>query len=193
MKAFEEVWSVMGLHAILGEEKSRNLYKELIETENIPGVMAEIGVYKGQTAKLMNLVFPDKSLHLYDTFEGIVESNPSVDFHKNGDFNDTSLESVKNLVGDFNVMYHVGMFPDTFNELSEEFSFVHSDTDTYFGTKATLDYIIPRLSVGGKLIFDDYQWDSCPGVKKALDEFMETNTVPVKTTVYQHQFVITML
>ena len=193
MHKFEDIWAIMGENAILGKEKSYNLYNELIGTASVPGCMAEIGVYKGQTAKLMHLTLPEKVLHLYDTFTGIVESDPLVDFHKNGDFNDTSLESVQNLVGFDEVFYHIGMFPDVFKELKEVFSFVHSDTDTYFGTKATLDYILPRLSVGGKLIFDDYNWDSCPGVKKALDEFMETNVKSIKITVYQHQFVIKML
>jgi O-methyltransferase len=189
---FETIWKMICDKSTLGEPKSRNLYLELLESKDIPGNIAEIGVYKGQTAKMMNLVLPNKVLHLYDTFKGIVETDMD-SHHRNGDFS-ASFDMVSKFVGYSNVKYHEGMFPDTFKEYGETFSLVHSDTDTYFGTKASLELIVPRLSLGGKLIVDDYKWVPTPGVEKAIVEFLEENTVPIETRVATgHQFVITRI
>ena len=53
------------------------LVAQEIYDNNVPGSIAEVGVYKGQFAKYMNEVFPEKTLYLFDTFEGF----PSV--HEN--------------------------------------------------------------------------------------------------------------
>jgi len=42
----------------------------LIEHEGIPGSLAELGVYRGTTAKLLHALFPGRTLWLFDTFEG---------------------------------------------------------------------------------------------------------------------------
>ena len=33
------------------------------------------------------------------------------------------------------------------------------------------DFFYPRLTPGGMMLFDDYGFASCPGVRKAVDEF----------------------
>lgn len=76
------------------------------------------------------------------------------------------------------VVYKVGFFPSTFKkdiEGKETFVFVHSDTDTYHGTKTTLECFAPLMVKGGKILFDDYQWVHCPGVQKAVGEFLLEN------------------
>ena len=190
---FEEIWQAIGKDPILGRDKSMRLYNELLNTVAVPGMLAEIGAYKGQTAKLLRLAMPGKTLHVYDTFTGVVASKPGVDYHKDGEFGDTSLAAVQALVGSDDVVYHVGMFPDTFTEQNCAFSFVHSDTDTYFGTLASLHAMVPLLSIGGRIVFDDYKWKNCPGVEKAIHEFLQTNKIPVSTHEWQHQFVLTRL
>src|ERR1017187_3848129 len=75
------------------------LLRNLIE-RNISGDMAELGVYKGQTAKLIHRYAPEKVLHLYDTFQGFdgrdVACEATVDGRKTprGHFSDTSGEAV---------------------------------------------------------------------------------------------------
>ena len=41
----------------------------------IPGSVAELGVYKGDTAWKLNLLFPDRRLYLFDTFQGFSEAD----------------------------------------------------------------------------------------------------------------------
>ena len=41
-----------------------------IDRKNLDGSVAELGVYKGKFAKFINQYFPERSLYLFDTFEG---------------------------------------------------------------------------------------------------------------------------
>jgi O-methyltransferase len=179
----------MNSQSLLGGYKMQFLLEQLWATKDISGDIAEIGVYRGGSAFEMCKLIPEKKMHLYDTFTGVVKSEKGVDVHGNGDFADTSLENVKELLKSFNCDFNVGIFPDTFI-VSEgtKFSFVHSDTDTYFGTRETLKVFEKRMSAGGKIIFDDYKWVACPGVEKAISEFLIVNKY--RTIERGNQFVI---
>jgi len=186
MKSFDEVWVP---NLIMGQGKSLFIYNELLSVENVPGALAEVGVYKGSTASLIHSVFPERDLYLYDTFEGIRGSIKGIDKHRDGDFSDTSLEEVKKLVGT-DVHYRVGIFPSTFQEAEINFAFVHSDTDTYMGTLASLVAFVPRLAINGKILFDDYEWKDCPGVKQAIEKWSLNNTIKFKTHKYGNQLLM---
>ncbi len=58
-----------------------------------------------------------------------------------------------------------------------EFSFVHLDVDTYRSTLKCLEYFYTRINAGGAIISHDY--NSAPGVKKAIDEFFEIKIEPI--------------
>lgn len=49
------------------------LLAEQIHELEIPGDAAELGVYRGDFAVHINAAFPDRLLHLFDTFEGFAE------------------------------------------------------------------------------------------------------------------------
>ena len=158
---------------------------------SLEGDLAEVGVYRGWSAKHIHTIAPHKILHLYDTFKGIVKADISIDVHNDGNFSDVSFEDVKKFMGESeNIKYHVGIFPDTFTEHDRKFCFVYSDTDTYFGSKATLDIFATRMVSGGKIMFDDYGWRGCPGVKKAVEEFLASNSIKY-TEIDGTQFIIT--
>jgi glycosyltransferase involved in cell wall biosynthesis len=173
-KTFHEIWDSMSHHSFNGLNKTKIVYEELLNTFDLEGHTAEIGVYEGHTSKLIHELCKHKTHYCYDTFSGIDLSDSNIDFHKNGEFS-CDLSRVKDLLGENNIVYKVGTFPNTFNEGNEKFSFVHSDTDTYAGTKATLDYFAPIMVDNGKMLFDDYKWKNCEGVEKAIKEFMNDN------------------
>ena len=50
------------------------------------------------------------------------------------------------------------------------FCFAYIDPDTYPTVRDAIEWFWPRLVQGGKLMFDDYGWEPCSGVKKAVDE-----------------------
>lgn len=176
--------------SLLGQNKSKILYSEMCMINKVDGDFAEVGVFKGNTSQLMRLVFPERRLHCYDTFCGIKGADPSIDLHKDGEFS-ASLETVKERVGTDNVEYHEGIFPDVFKEVDTKFAFVHCDLDTYAGTKDALNTFFPCLEVGGTIVLDDYHWPSCPGVEKAVLEWLEFHGSKCHFREYQYQCAIT--
>jgi O-methyltransferase len=101
------------------------------------------------------------------------ETIEAVDLHVKGDFNDTSLDEVMAFVGNPDrVIFKQGLVPHTFAGLeSASISLAHIDLDIYQSIIDALDFVWPRLSVGGFVLFDDYGFPSCPGARRAVDEF----------------------
>jgi O-methyltransferase len=152
------------------------------------GDMAEIGVYKGGTARIIAKSCPRKRVHLFDTFAGMPEVNSAIDCHKKGDFSDTSLELVSNFLSDCsNVVFHPGFFPGTaVNQKDQEFCFVYIDVDIYSSAKDCLNFFYNKLTPGGVIVFDDYKSRSCSGIKMAIDEFFSDKPErPIETAEYQ--------
>ncbi len=50
-----------------------------IYRKNIPGAVAEAGVYQGDFAKYINIIFPDRKLYLFDSFEGFEKESVHYD------------------------------------------------------------------------------------------------------------------
>jgi O-methyltransferase len=151
-----------------------------IKEQDIPGSLAELGVYKGHTAKLIHHMLPERKLYLFDSFNGFPEQVIREDLDgeerpQTVKFDNTSKEEVLKYVnGNDNVEVREGIFPETAKGLEQEtFAFVHLDADLYQSTFDGLKFFYPRLSPGGCIIVHDYNHD-WEGVKKAVDEFSET-------------------
>jgi O-methyltransferase len=152
------------------------LWKNAKVCSTLDGAFAEFGVYKGGTALLMyEAAKRQKAIHLFDTFSGMPADDIYKKGHRKDDFNDTSVEYVRNSMfrEANNVLIHRGFFPGTTEHLNGmRYSLVHIDADLYQSTKDGIAYFWPRLVQGGRLVFDDFGWDRCPGVEKAIVEFM---------------------
>ncbi len=149
---------------------------ERLKRESIAGAFAEVGVYRGETAKMIHAMDPSRTFHLFDTFAGFDErdiNNEHTTEHTTIDFSNTSVDDVKLLIdGGDKIIIHRGYFPETTKNLEEQtYSFVHLDADLYQPTLAALKYFYPRLSSGGVIIIHDYnhKWE---GVRRALGEVM---------------------
>lgn len=156
----------------------------LMKTSVLRGDVAEVGVYKGGTARWI-CEHSRKHVLLFDTFTGMPEVKP-VDIHKKGDFSDTSLSHVANLLnGLSNYSLYRGIFPRVNSEYADfrSFSFVHLDVDIYDSVKECLEFFSPRMTPGGIILLDDYNEPDCPGAKLATDEFVAANNLTVVPTV----------
>ena len=77
------------------------LYQLALQALRLEGDFWECGVYKGGTAAILAEILARKApksgrrLNLFDTFEGMPETDPSRDLHKPGDFADTSIDAVR--------------------------------------------------------------------------------------------------
>ncbi|MBL4655163.1 MAG: class I SAM-dependent methyltransferase [Bacteroidia bacterium] len=153
---------------------------ERLKNERILGDFAELGVYKGETAKIIHEMDSSRTFHLFDTFSGfdkqdLLLENSTDEKFSTSNFSDTNLEVVKRSInGNENVHFHPGYFPDSVKNLDEtNYAFVHLDADLYKPTLAALNYFYPKLSTGGVIIIHDYNhtWN---GIPKAVDEFVQS-------------------
>ncbi len=145
--------------------------------DHIQGDLAELGVYKGHTAKIIHHSAPDRRLHLFDTFEGFTSNDLDSEEGKargysEVNFSNTSIDKViKHINGNENLIIHKGYFPQSAADTKEtQFAFVSIDADLYKPIKAGLEYFYPRLAEGGIIIVHDYNED-WTGAMKAVDEF----------------------
>jgi O-methyltransferase len=180
-KALKKIRSETEL--LLEDIEAYYIYMAVKRTQKVPGDIAEVGVYKGGSAKIICSIKEEKSLHLFDTFEGLpkVEDIDMVWPFYEGKFA-ASYDSVKEyLKNDQNVFLYKGIFPATSGPVKEKiFSLVNLDVDTYESTKQCLEFFYTRMSPGGILISHDYI--TAPGVKKAFDDFFEGKTEPILET-----------
>ena len=145
--------------------------------EGIEGDIAELGVYRGNAARVLHELVPDRQLYLLDTFSGfsandLTDNEPTASV--TGDFH-AGLDEVRAFVGDHPSIHYIpGYFPESAAQLPEDarFAFVNLDVDLYEPIKAGLEYFYPRLAKGGMMAIHDYANSCWPGVKKAVDEFL---------------------
>jgi hypothetical protein len=146
-------------------------------SEGVVGDFAELGVYRGNSAAVLAHYARqhDRSVFLFDTFEGFETSDLSgIDANKSREFADTSLDLVRQIVGDESTIYVKGYFPESITETVTErrFAIVHLDCDLYEPMKRALEFFYPRLSAGGLLIMHDYANPCWDGAKRAIDEYL---------------------
>jgi O-methyltransferase len=163
---------------------SFELIVQEINEKKLIGAVAEVGVYKGEFAKYINLGFADKKFYLFDTFEGFHENDVKIENSKNlskgsQDFSNTSVDVVLNKMPNReNCIIKKGYFPDSLDGLEEVFCFVSLDPDLYKPILDGLEYFYPRLVEGGYIFVHDYNNDLYPGAKKAVREFCDRHRVP---------------
>jgi O-methyltransferase len=146
--------------------------------KTLPGDFAECGVYRGGTAYVLALAIresgAEKKLHLFDSFSGMPETSVEHDVHQEGDFADAPLEQVKAYLADVSrgIEYHPGFVPATFAGLeSATFCFAHIDLDLHDAIRDATAFVYPRMAPGSIIVYDDYGFPTCPGARKAVDDF----------------------
>ena len=155
------------------------LAAEQIESRKVAGAIAELGVYQGDQAAMLNRLLPKRKLYLFDTFEGFSEKDlpteSSAGFSRAivGDFKDTSVSLVMSkMVAPDVVEVHKGYFPETAAGVVDAFALVSLDVDLYEPTLAGLEWFYPRLSQGGLIFVHDYNNRRYLGVRAAVDKFL---------------------
>lgn len=144
-----------------------------VKKNNIKGDFAEVGVYKGETSRLIHAVAKKRKLYLFDTFEGF--SHKDLEY-RDERFRDTSIVKVKKKIGDINnIIIKKGYFPKTTEGLEDrKFAFVMLDIDLGKPTLAGLKFFYPRMSSGGYIFVHDYNSpESDWAVFNAVNEFMK--------------------
>lgn len=157
----------------LNNQEAYQIYVTVKQTAKVPGAIAEVGVFKGGSARLITEIMGDKKLYLFDTYEGL----PAIAKIDEGYFYEgqfpTDFEKVKSLFVGKNVELAKGLFPQETGKTveNERFSLVHLDVDLYESTRDCLEFFYPRMNRGGVIISHDYV--IVPAVRKAFDEFFK--------------------
>ena len=163
--------------------EANQLFSLVRATSKLGGLMAEVGVYRGASARLMLEADSKRPLHLFDTFEGLpTPAESDTELHL-GRFEQNqfscSLDDVRTYLGSFaRVHFHKGLFPGTGRAVDQEkFSLVHSDVDLYASTRSVLEFFYPRLVPGGIILTHDFA--TCHGPHQAFTEFFLDRPEPL--------------
>lgn len=164
-----------------------------IKQNNVLGSCAEVGVFKGDFARLINAKFQDKKMFLFDTFKSFNREEFEEEV-KNGNcdesffdvFTATSVEAVlNNMLYPEQCVLRVGLFPQTAKGLEEErFAFVSIDVDFEESILESLRFFYPRLNSGGAIFLHDYNNSGLKGVKTAVRRYeKELNALLAKVPI----------
>lgn len=184
--SFEAVYRKARPHTLVSSDRCYILWRTLLQASHLPGAVLECGVFRGGTALLVADTLradqPDRPIHLFDTFEGMPQTDNGIDRFEKGDLGTTSYEGVRALLSPYrSVHIHAGFIPDTFAGLDlDRIAWAHVDVDTYRSVLDCIEFVYPRLVPGGYLVFDDYGFPSCASARRAVDEaFVATPEVPL--------------
>jgi O-methyltransferase len=186
LRGVEEYLTVAAPYTVIAPERLYVLVTLARQALTLPGDYVECGVFKGGSAMMLALLLereslvPGRLLHLFDTFTGMPASDRRFDtYYKGGEFSDTSVEGVRQRIPQTDLVRFIpGRIPETFADVSHiRIAFAHIDVDIYAAVRDCCAFIYPRLVVGGFMVFDDYAWSTCPGARRAVDEYFAQRRV----------------
>lgn len=146
---------------------------------HIPGNYAEFGTYRGGCAWMIlsTCDLTGRTLHLFDTFAGIPQSNLSDDEREHGmggRLADTSADYVRGLLARWDPIPRLwpGDVFDTVPADIGSLAFAHIDLNAAAPTRHVLEDAYERLAPGGVVVFDDYGWAGYEDQRATIEEFM---------------------
>lgn len=159
-------------------------FSEIVYQEQMPGAVAEAGVFRGEFAKEINYYFSDRPCYLFDTFDGF--SKNDIAYEQEDSL--TIANYMKNLSektvydkmpNKDRVTICKGYFPETAIALNLDipFCFVNLDMDLYKPTYEGLAYFYPRMCTGGCILIHDYFSGAYPNVKKAIKDYEQQEKI----------------
>jgi hypothetical protein len=153
-----------------------------VSASNIDGLYAEFGVATGRTLNHFARLFPNVTVHGFDSFQGLPENWTSR--MPKGFFGRKNLPSVRK-----NCQLHVGWFTDTVPKFladnpNSQLALLHVDSDLYSSAKYVLESFQDRIGSGTVIVFDEYI--NYPGWQ--LDEFRAWQEFVVKYNV-QYEYI----
>lgn len=193
------ILSLRHTHAVHKQKQFCALANEIYRL-NVPGSVAELGVDFGDTAKYINLFFEDRTLYLFDTFEGFSQKDIEYErgleslVEKAARLYDYPLKEADVLNRMFTPSQCVikrGLFPDSLNGLEDTFAFVHIDCDLSKPIQDALEYFYPRLSKGGYICVHDYFNPDFPGVCPVVSRFIDKHQVKMVPCIGYNGAIIT--
>lgn len=177
---FVSVYDTIRDNTLVDKYRCWELWTLVMETAKIEGAILEVGVWRGGTGSLMAkrsmLSGNTESVYLCDTFQGVVKAGREDTMYRGGEHADTSRNVVESLLRNLNVnnaRILQGIFPeDTGGQIdpSIRFRLCHIDVDVYRSAQDVVNWIWDRMPAGGVIVYDDYGFRECEGIRKFVDE-----------------------
>lgn len=164
-------------HTLVDKYRCFELWMLGKQMRGVEGDLLEVGVWRGGTGAVLakSVLGSGKKVYLADTFTGVVKAGERDTRYVGGEHADTSRQLVEDLLKGFgleNTVILEGIFPDdTAHEVGGKIAMLHCDVDVYQSAKDVVDWVLPRLSQGGVIVFDDYGFTSCEGVTRLVNEY----------------------
>ena len=155
--------------------------------EHLDGNIAELGVYKGNFARCLNFLMPERKLYLFDSFEGFDTAEGEKE-KSDSNCTDAFLEAHKNtsvsqvlqkLPYPEKAIICQGYFPESAKNISDSFCLVSLDVDFEDTTYEGLKYFWPKITAGGYLLLHDWNSPNLSGVRNALKRFEAESGHPI--------------
>jgi O-methyltransferase len=199
-RPFKETFLLVQDFTLVDEYRCFELWKLVEQASKLKsGDLIEIGVWRGGTgaiiARQAKRCMLDATVHLCDTFTGVVKAGSNDSIYKGGEHSDTSVDAVEQLMqrlSENNVRLHQGVFPDQTGPALENltFRFCHIDVDVYQSAQDILAWIWGRMVPGGILVYDDYGFKCCDGITKHVEAQMPLDDRLVIHNLNGHGIVI---
>jgi len=128
-----------------------DLHEAVRDWVDISGHRLEFGVASGRTIRHWARIWPDETIHGFDSFEGLPET--WLWNIRKGHF----AQKLPRVPG--NVQLHKGWFNETLPEWmnnSGPVAFLHIDSDLYSSARYVLDTLAERIVPGTVIVFDEY-------------------------------------
>ena len=196
---FSSIYNIIKANTLVDKYRCYELWQLIKESSKLEGAIIEIGVWRGGTgaliAKQAEICGLKATVYLCDTFTGVVKASENDDKYKGGEHADTSRIVVEELIKKLdlkNTKILVGIFPDETSEFIEEnnFRFCHVDVDVYQSAKDVVEWIWPKMIIGGIFVFDDYGFKGCAGITKFVEEERDKNDRLVIHNLNGHGIII---
>jgi hypothetical protein len=209
---FGPQWNYHSSIFIKRQVLSRLLYQDFLYKKilNTPGVICEFGVHWGTTmvqlCNLRGMYEPfnhSRIIYGFDTFSGF----PNVDVKdgglvSEGDYSseagyESELEQILSIHESFSPVSHIKKFDLIKGDVTQTFpkwldenphaiiSMAVFDMDIYAPTKAALSQLIPRLTKGSILVFDELNAKFFPGETQAVSEVLGLNNLRLQRFPHQ--------
>lgn len=181
---YQEALSLASGRSVQSEDNRMNIFLLLkFFMSQLPiGHIVEYGSYKGGSAifmaKLCSVLYPGMKVYAFDTFEGMPETDLSIDAHRAGDFNDVDFLEIQDYVhskGLTNLHLVRGLFEQTAVMKLPEIGSIrlaHIDCDIRSAVAYSYDASLPYMVKGGYIVLDDALFSSCLGATEVVEDLI---------------------
>lgn len=180
LKKLIKLTRILAEPGLTDRQRRVEIMEIFLHSRSIEGAVLEVGCNKGVTSSLIQFLniegAIDKEFHVYDTFSGLIGKTDKDG--NDGCFQEgmlcSPMSEFRSTFKKFDLpepVIHEGRAEEA--EYPDKVSFAYVDLDYYKPTLEVISKIWPKISKGGVVIIDDYNYPRLPGVKLAVNDYFK--------------------